>query len=390
MLVFFALALVVLLGFCGLAIDVGMLQLKQLQMQNAADSAARAAVYALSGGASAWTAAAQADAAANGFSDSVNGVSVLQPMHLSTGLYAGNPLALLVTITQAANPIFIPGAKTVSAQATALAPAGDCLYLLSQTSNNYSLDISVSTVTANCVAYLGLSYNVDHDSTATGGQVNIYGSGSNSNGILSPQPVLNIPKQADPFANLAPPAVGGCLQTNYTPNASVTLNSGTYCGNTNLGNATYTFNPGIYVFTGQLQIQHNAIATGDGVTLYLSSSGNQVQFSNATVNLSAPTSGPYQGILFYSDRGLNPNQTILQLSNLVGSSTLDGVLYAPGEEVQILDCPAPHTAGTLQGNSYFGIVADRLQVHDSSVQFSSTNAALGANAPASSIVNLVQ
>jgi Flp pilus assembly protein TadG len=73
MLVLFACVLPVLILFCGLALDVGMLQLKQLQMQSAADAAAlgaelqweRTTNYTTAG----YTAQAQADAAVNGFTN---------------------------------------------------------------------------------------------------------------------------------------------------------------------------------------------------------------------------------------------------------------------------------------------------------------------------------
>jgi hypothetical protein len=51
---------------------------------------------------------------------------------------------------------------------------------------------------------------------------------------------------------------------------------------------------------------------------------------NATVNLSAPTSGPYSGILFFGDRSVSGNTYSF---NGTASSVMTGALYFPTEAV---------------------------------------------------------
>src|SRR5712671_899107 len=64
-----AVAMVVLAGFAGLAIDMGALRYQKRLQQSAADSAAIAGASNLTYGSSDWTIGAQNAASQNGFSD---------------------------------------------------------------------------------------------------------------------------------------------------------------------------------------------------------------------------------------------------------------------------------------------------------------------------------
>ena len=79
MLINFFLFLSVLFLLSGLALDAGMLELRRLQLQHAADAAALGAIYERARGLSDWVAAGKADAAMNGFTDGVNGVTSAVP-----------------------------------------------------------------------------------------------------------------------------------------------------------------------------------------------------------------------------------------------------------------------------------------------------------------------
>ena len=66
---------------------------------------------------------------------------------------------------------------------------------------------------------------------------------------------------------------------------------------------TRTMQPGIYVVSGgDFKINANANVTGTGVTIYIKAGTNVSINGNATVNLAAPTSGTYSGMLFFGDR----------------------------------------------------------------------------------------
>ena len=78
-----AFCMIALAGFMGLAIDMGYLRLVKRKMQSAADSAAIAGALQLKIGG--YAAAAQADAAADGYTNGTNGTVVTVNNPVTTG-----------------------------------------------------------------------------------------------------------------------------------------------------------------------------------------------------------------------------------------------------------------------------------------------------------------
>src|SRR3954466_15164148 len=94
-------AIVVVLSIIGLAIATGHLQLVKVRMQTAADAAVIGAVQELkANGSTNVTAAGKADAAANGFTDGQNTVTVAVHKPPTSGFYTGDSTAVEVTIHQ--------------------------------------------------------------------------------------------------------------------------------------------------------------------------------------------------------------------------------------------------------------------------------------------------
>lgn len=143
-----------------------------------------------------------------------------------------------------------------------------------------------------------------------------------------------------------------------TGNNTVTLSPGLYEGGITItGNANVTFSPGVYILAGGgLKVTGNSTLDGSGVTFYDTSGlgGYQpiVLSGNETANLSAPTSGPLEAMLFFQDRSVpegSPGSVV------VGNATsnFDGVVYFPTTSV------------TYTGNSgggYTVLVADTIAV----------------------------
>ena len=345
------LAMVGLLAFLGLAIDVGYMQYQKTCMQAAADAAALGGVQELRmNGSASVAAAAKSDAALNGFTGGQNGVSVTVNSPPASGYYTGDSTAVEVLISQTVKTLFLAlaGSSSATVQARAVAhqgPGTGCIFALDASAAGAFSVSNGATVQAS-----GCGVVVDSTSaqalTVTGGakasaaSFSVAGSYSITNGgSANPLPTAHAAAQPDPLAYVAAPSVGsGCLQTNYNPGWTpppLVLNPGIYCGGIRLGNGnTVIFNPGTYILKGGgLSIGGGVNASGTGVTFYNTQGGGfnfqPIALDNGTtINFSAPTTGPLAAMLFFQDRGISAATGI----SLAGGAnlTLNGALYFPG------------------------------------------------------------
>jgi ELWxxDGT repeat protein len=152
---------------------------------------------------------------------------------------------------------------------------------------------------------------------------------------INPAPITGLSVH-DPLAGLAGPNPA-CLTAygavNLTSGAR-TICPGIYSQIAVSGKASLTLNPGTYIIEGGgLTVTGNANISGAGVTLYNAGSnypnsgGNfgGITFSgNGTFNLSAPTTGPYAGILIFQSR---QNTRALSFSGSAMAG-LTGTIYA--------------------------------------------------------------
>ena len=112
--------------------------------------------------------------------------------------------------------------------------------------------------------------------------------------------------------------------------------------------------PGIYILQGGgLTITQTSTLTGSGVMFYNAPgdySGEINLSGKSNVTLSAMTSGPYQGIVFFQNRSSSDPVEIGSGDAMV---TLTGVVYAPDAPV------AMYGSGTttIQGDAADGIPA---------------------------------
>lgn len=148
----------------------------------------------------------------------------------------------------------------------------------------------------------------------------------------TPEAREHCPGQADPLANLDPPAYSGCDHGLTILNDVVkTLSPGVYClGIQIMGTSKITLAPGVYVLTGGLTVASTASLTGSDVTIYIKGLLANINFlQDAQVQLTAPTSGPFAGILFFQDRASSNTHFWAGKSN----TDLRGVVYLPSSKL---------------------------------------------------------
>jgi Putative Flp pilus-assembly TadE/G-like len=358
--IYMAVFLSVLIGCCGLMLDVGLMEILNQQVQNGADAAALGGAYSLQNSRP-MLSGALADAQTNGFVSGVNNTTVTIANPPASGAYAGNSLAVQATVTRRYIPTFFPGSFNISAQATALVPQPPCVYLLSQyTTAKPSLNAINETISGNCPFYIGYSYFFNGGSSSSGNQFLLHGSSARSSGTVTPS-VIHAPAMGDPLGYVPQPLFGMCQYNNMSVTAAATLLPGTYCGGLTVNtSAKVTFSPGMYVIAGNLNINGPTLI-GAGITFFMTQGGGSgfgtASITNVNTTLSAPTSGAWQGILFFSDRSMPTGQAELSLANWNPSSKVDGILYLVGQELLASNIP-------LQGYKYLGLVADFMDIHN--------------------------
>jgi putative Flp pilus-assembly TadE/G-like protein len=379
-----ALALVVLLSFAALAMDVGYFQNDRRRMQSAADSAAMAGEREIVAGNSlSLTTAAQNDAQLNGFTNGTGSITVQVNNPPTRGSYAGDSSAVEVVITkpEPTHLLAVLGISTVNVSARAVAietGSPDCIYALDSSAHDAVAFVGVSLFYSNC----GIIDN-SNDSEAMSFDIvslikaksfGVVGDvGSFLISLVWPKPVTGIAPAPDPFASLTQPSVGPCDHFNYQVPllGNATINPGVYCGGITSPLAsvgTLTLNPGTYIIdgggvqiTGAALIKNNTTG-GDGtggVTFFLTGDSNYayggVNLTGVAINLlNAPTSGTYEGMLFMQDRTISSGVAAANPNTIIGVSLAkyQGVLYFPTTSLI-------YAGANL--NAYTIIVADKIQ-----------------------------
>ncbi len=381
--------MVALMGFMGLGLDVGMLYQHRRVLQTAADAGA------LGGGAEIYrgqtsliTSSALAATAENGYADGTEGVTVTVNRPPLSGSYVGDDDAVEVLIAQPSPSYFMRvfgwTSVGVSARAVAWAGANDrnCIYVMEDTDQNAFSYNSSARLDAACGlrvnsgdswgTHLTSNANVSVESASlTGSYVE-----ESSSALDAASGVRTDvwPRAPDPLGYLVEPASGlGCGFVDLELDQPVAiLWPGVYCGTLTLKNNTRaTLMPGLYVIRGgPLKTESNSILEGDGVTIFLTEGGGYdfepMSFqSSSIVDLSAPTAGPYAGILFWGDDDAG-QETDMHRFESVSTHRLEGTLYFPRHILSIESSSVITAAYTIivaralvgDSNSFLDIKAD--------------------------------
>lgn len=139
-------------------------------------------------------------------------------------------------------------------------------------------------------------------------------------------PMENQYPSFDPLARVVPPPYTACKSV--PGGKTKTLGPGTYCSKKLSGDIT--LQPGNYILRGgSVDLGGNGSIKGDGVTFFLMEGAQFTVNGNERVQLKAPTSGDYKGILIYQEKS-NTNTISI---NGTSDSYVVGFIYAPGAHV---------------------------------------------------------
>ena len=338
-LILVAVALVVLMGFVGLAVDVGgHYNLKRSEQTGADGGALQGAYEILRGNTALVNTAANNGTTENGYQDGTNGAATQVYHPPASGYYIGDAAAVEVVVAQPGDVTFMSlfgfGDPLVRARAVAWA-GGDsstCIHILEdveQDAFDYQSSALLNAPACalmvnscdNWAGHLTSNSNVFvADAAACGNYVEesssdlvtTSGQPPQSLGMGAPDPLAWLPPPSPPVAPLPGSLVGGPPALPLTPwgatnypcdhvdweidQSSINLSPGVYCGKFTLKNATHAhLAPGMYIMQGgPMKIEGDSILEGTGVTFYFTHSGaydfEPFSFSsNAQAILSAPT-----------------------------------------------------------------------------------------------------
>lgn len=359
-----AIAFPIVIGGMGLGAETGYWYLTQRKLQHASDVAAHA------GGARkrAGDGKAEIDAAAlniarnTGLSASRGTIVVNTPP--ASGAKAGSSDSVEVILTEVHprlfSAVFSSEPVTMRARAVASIVSGGkaCVLALSPTASgavtvagSTQIDLKGCDVASNSNAPDSFLMSGSQAAISTGCVQTVGEAVTTAQLTLSQCPAVKelAPIVRDPYASVEEPAVvGGCNAANVgAANKETTLDpmdnhpsgvlSMRFCNGLDI-KGKVNFKPGLYIIeNGKFTINGGDLTSTDlanlsapGVTFYLRNASLNLG-GNAVVNLSAPSSGPYAGILFFGSR---TNAGATQVITGTSSSTLQGAIYTPGSDLQ--------------------------------------------------------
>ncbi|MBA3667746.1 MAG: hypothetical protein H0W65_08490 [Sphingomonas sp.] len=354
-------ALPLLVGSAGLATDTIQWALWKRQLQRAADSAAIAAVYAKIASQNVGTAVTDdvdkgsnfntptgtakkypllnaplvtdpAPAADPAWTNPVSVRLQMQQKLSFTSLFMSSPPIIEANATAAAIPTGeYCGQAQINTNTTGISAGGNALVDLKcgLITNSTSIDAAVafgsSSVKADPVAAVGGLDTTDNWASGT---------------TLLPFTLA----QPDPFADITPPPIPSSCpnwsdnpQDNQPYPATASTSPVSVCLNNFNVKGTLNLQPGTYTITGDMNVNSGAKINCVGCTFVMtnatpSNTGTVGINGGAQLNLTAPDSGPYKGILFYSDRGADPSD--INKINGNAASFFKGAFYFPHQQVE--------------------------------------------------------
>ena len=344
-LVMFAVTLGGLLALMGLVFDGGRLYYEHSRMQRAADAGAIAANWEQQRrNLDLVDAAGKHATKLNGFEHGVDNVTVqVNP--------DGNNREVEVIITQSYPTTFlrVVGRNTANVSARAVAAltafADGCVLALEDTPGVQALQSKGGgQISANC----GVISNSDARTTGGGVIKATYnGIAGDWDGVgFDPTPV-QIPPVLDPLGHIPEPTGAGWA-TGTVNNSTNTIEcpGGTCVFNSQIKITTgdWTFQSGLYYLNKGMSVTGGNI-TGLEVMFYnpnVSGKDHIELGGNGRIILTPPSSGTYEGILFFGSRSALPKSPGNKLGRGNEQSSITGIMYFPNEHVD--------WAGTSEAN----------------------------------------
>jgi Flp pilus assembly protein TadG len=366
--VLLTLSVVGLLSMGGLAVDVGRAYSERRQAQTVADLAVAAGAHEQSrqGSKAAFDTVVQSYAAKNGFS-SAKGDVVLTNNPPTSGPYAGDPNAYEVIVRRpvATTLLRVLGRSSTTVQGRAVAlmqKSGIGILLLDpdkaaafDMNKKSSLKLSSGTLHVNSKDKEAIKLKDNSQLKMKQAATVVGGYKADGSSSIVPPPDTNAEKVNDPLAGLPVPSLAALpvrhgsekSPSKLEPASGQVLCPGVYYGGIMIDKERdVTFDPCgmspsdcVFAIVGKDGLHvHKSDLTAQGVMIYLAGLKKEecgrLHFDDkSTVELTAPTSGTYEGLTVFMDRACTKG-TKLDISG-TALAGLRGEVYAPTAEVKL-------------------------------------------------------
>ena len=389
-----ALSMTALLAVAALSLDASYMYDKRNRLHAAADAAAKSGAIEVKRNPSISNADLQVFAdqqvTAVGFSPG-GATSVVVSHPPVSGPFTGSASYVEVVVSEPTSTFFgnilgwasmTPGARAVAGESS----GPNCIITLggpTASPESFTLGNSTLTMPGCNVANAGDMVTTNPNATIAAAGTGVTGACSGGGCGNITNMTTGAPPPTDPLAGLAAPAnPGGCAPA-PPPIAGVMNLPGNSCYSriTVPNNTTVNFGAGLIYLTGGFTTGNNPNVNGTGIMIYLAGAAatgpctaaaiagcfNIGNF--ATFNLSAQTSGPYSGILFFQDPA---NHLNAEFDGNNPTYNLSGAMYFPGADVSFRN-------GLGATNDCMLFVARSLLIQNGNGSFSNVCSAYGGS-----------
>ncbi len=346
-LIYIAFMMPVILGVAGLAVDASLWYGHKRDLQATADVAALTAALEMTriDDETLAKTAAKADAITNGFDESKGDTLEINTPPTS-GPFAGQNGIFEAIVTRPV-PTFLarlvyPDQVIVAARAVASVAGSSvaCVLALEENAKD-AIKVNNGSFFANgCKVQVNSSdskaLHVFNNASMTGDEINIVG-GYQNQGYISSEPNTGMPTAGDPFSGLSAPSFSStdCEHNDLAFDEGIhVLSPGVYCGGLSLsGTASVEFEAGMHIMQdGGFSASGNTSVVGEEVTVYMAGDSAISVSGQADIDLSAPMTGDYAGMLLYGDPNASTNVQHQITGN--GNLTYNGFMYFPTAELK--------------------------------------------------------
>jgi Flp pilus assembly protein TadG len=335
-----ALLMPMIVGGAGLGVETGYWYYSQLHLQQAADAAVYAAALELhEGNTSEMLSSATAAATLNGYTSGTDTITEVTPSATYPSDARTVDVSMTRSVTRGFSAIFSTTPVVLHVKATAkYDPSSNaCLLALSKSASNSvwihgngAMNIAGCVVSSNSVSSQSIvtagSASTSMPCMTTAGGVSLNASVTFTDATCTAA-LTNLPPVSDPYKNVPMPSPGTCQ--NWT--GTVTKSAGTYCDSNININKNFTLGDGTYIFNGsQVTVNGGGGIACNACTLVFLNGATISMNGNALINVKAPTTGTYAGMLMMGDR--TGSATSMSFTG-DPSSTMTGTIYFPNDNV---------------------------------------------------------